>query len=71
MPKYPNREELIAHWKKDNVLLNNTLEGLEKKHKDCSEGWPGGDKLLAGRIRREITDNNKRIKAQEEAKPPS
>ena len=66
MPKYMNREELIAHWEKDNVLLQRTLDGLKKKHKDCTEGWPMGDKLLAGRIDQEIANNNKRIRTQED-----
>ncbi len=56
--------DVIKHWKEDNILLEKTLKGLEDKHCDNVSGWALGDKLLAGKISREISKNNERISAK-------
>ena len=56
--------DVIKRWIDDNKLLTKNLKRLEDKHSGNTSGWPLSDKLLAGKISREILLNNKRISAR-------
>jgi len=53
--------DVIKHWKEDNILLERRLKELEDRN---VSGWSLSNKLLAGKICREINLNNERISAK-------